>query len=137
MEMLIYLLAGLLGVVAHCFCKAKDIIDYAEKANIEFSVSQYFKKDWFSIGMSILSVLIWLLIFGEVGAKYPKIIDFIRCTFILMGFLGSYIIQKFFSRGKSYISNIIDQKTNIADNIQAFAEEGPGGSNPPKDKDDK
>jgi len=136
MEYLIYLLCGLLGVIAHCFCKAKDIIEYAEKANIKFSVSEYFKKDLFSVGMSILSVLIWLLIFGEVGAKYPKIIDFIRCTFILMGFLGSYIIQKFFSKGKSYISDIIDKKTNIADGkIQAF---GPGGSNPPPiDEEDK
>jgi len=132
MEYLIYLLAGLLGVIAHCFCKAKDIIEYAEKANIKFSVSEYFKKDLFSVGMSILSVLIWLLIFGEVGAKYPKILDYIRFSFVIMGFLGSYIIQKFFSKGKSYISDIIDKKTNIADAVIYSDDIGGGGiKNPP------
>lgn len=137
MEYLIYLFAGLLGVITHCFCKAKDIIDYAKKANIEFSVKEYFKKDWFSVSLSIISVLIWLLIWGEVGAKYPKILDFIRFSFILMGFLGSYIIQKLFSKGKSYISDIIDKKTNIADSAIMGMEPGPGGSNPPADPKDK
>lgn len=135
MEYLIYLFAGLLGVVTHCLCKAKDIIDYAEKANIKFSVKEYFKKDWLSVGLSIMSVLIWLLIWGEVGAKYPKILDFIHFSFIVMGFLGSYIIQKFFSKGKSYISDIIDKKTNIADDkIQAFSDDEFIGNRPDERK---
>lgn len=136
---LILILCGLIGVFVHCLFKAKDLIDYAKKANIKFNIRDYFTKDWFAVSLSLCSVAIWFLIFGEVGAKYPKIIDFIRCTFIGMGLLGSYIIQKFFSRGKSYISDIIDKKTNIADGIKAFAAEddGPGGSNPPPIKGDK
>lgn len=133
---LILILCGLIGVFVHCLFKAKDLIDYATKANIKFSISDYFKKDWFAVSLSLSSVAIWFLIFGEVGAKYPKIIDFIRCTFILMGWFGSYIAQKFFSRGKSYISDIIDKKTNIADNINLVADAtdigGGGIKNPPK-----
>jgi len=140
---LILILCGLIGVFVHCLFKAKDLIDYATKANINFTVKDYFTKDWFAVSLSLSSVAIWFLIFGEVGAKYPKIIDFVRCTFVCMGLLGSYIIQKFFSRGKSYISDIIDKKTNIADNIQMLVtdppppEDGLGGSNPPPDPKDK
>lgn len=133
---LILLACGLLGVIVHCLFKAKDLIDYALKANIDYGINDYLKKDWFAVSMSLCSVAIWFLIFGEVGAKYPKIIDFIRCSFILMGWFGSYIAQKFFSRGKSYISDIIDKKTNIADAL-SFKEEGPGGSGPPPEKDEK
>lgn len=137
---IIYAFAGLLGVILHCLCKAKDLIEYANKANLKFSIIDYFKKDWFSVSTSLLSVIVWLLIFGEVGAKYPKILDYIICSFIGMGFLGSYIIQKFFSKGKAYISDIIDKKTNIADGLKAIADapdDGPGGSNPPPVKGDK
>lgn len=122
---LILLLCGLLGVIVHCLFKAKDLIDYAFKANINYSILDYFKKDWFAVSMSLCSVAIWFLIFGEVGAKYPKIIDFIRCSFILMGWFGSYIAQKFFSRGKTYISDIIDKKTNIADGLNSYSEAPP------------
>lgn len=134
---LILITCGLFGVLLHCLFKAKDLIDYAKKANIKFNLGDYFTKDWFAISLSLCSVAIWFLIFGEVSAKYPKIIDFIRCTFIGMGLLGSYIIQKFFSRGKSYISDIIDKKTNIADGIQEFADtkiDGGGDPNDPKKK---
>lgn len=137
MDYLIYLMAGSLGVLVHCLFKVKDLIDYAQKANIEFSINDYLKKDWFAISVSFATVFIWLLIFGEVGNAYPKIIDFIRCTFILMGWFGSYIAQKVFSRGKSYISNIIDKKTNIADAFVADALADIGGSNPPPEKDEK
>jgi hypothetical protein len=135
---LILLACGLVGVFVHCLFKAKDLIDYAKKANIDFGAKDYIQKDWFAISLSLATIAIWFLIFGEVGAKYPKIIDFIRCSFVLMGWFGSYIAQKMFSRGKSYISDIIDKKTNIADALKFAADDdGPGGSNPPPDKDDK
>lgn len=128
---LILLACGCVGVLVHCLFKAKDLIDYAQKANIDFGIKDYLKKDWFGVSVSFLTVIIWLLIFGEVGAKYPKIIDFIRCSFVLMGWFGSYIAQKVFSKGKSYISNIIDKKTDIADEkIQAFSVEPIVGDRP-------
>lgn len=140
---IIYVLCGLLGVTVHCLLKAKDLIDYAQKANINFGVNDYLKKDWFAVTLSLLSVVIWLLIFGEVGAKYPKILDYVRFSFVLMGWFGSYIAQKVFSKGKSYISDIIDKKTNIADSVKFMSPEtdptpeGPGGSNTPPIKGDK
>jgi len=133
---LIYLLAGLLGVIAHCLFKAKDLITDAEKLNVKFTFKDYLRVDWFGVSSSLLSVLIWLLVFGEVVAKYPKIIDYVICSFVGWGFLGSYVLQKFFSRGKAYIRNTMDEKSNIADGkIQAFFDEpiaGGGQKNPSK-----
>lgn len=73
-------------------------------------------------------VFLWYLLFGEAAAKYPKIIDYIRWTFALMGFFGSYIAQKVSNRGKRYINNVIDQKTDIADSVVMDA---PGDPIPP------
>ena len=122
---LILLTCGLLGVLVHCLLKAKDLIDYATKANIEFTIVDYFKKDWLAVALSLISVAFWFLVFPEAALNYPKIENWIRITFGISGLFGSYIAQKFFSKGKSYISDIIDKKTNIADNIKAFADAPP------------
>jgi len=42
---LIYLLAGLLGVIAHCLFKAKDLITDAEKLNVKFTFKDYLRVD--------------------------------------------------------------------------------------------
>lgn len=128
----IYLVAGLLGVIAHCLFKAKDIISDAKRLNVEFTFKDYLKVDWFGVSTSLLSVFIWLLIFGEVGAKYPKIIDYVITSFVAMGFIGSYILQKFFSNGKAYVRGIMDKKSDIADDkVQLFSEEPEGDPIPP------
>jgi hypothetical protein len=55
-----------------------------------------------------------------------------------MGLLGSWIVQTFISSAKSYIMNIVDKKTNIADNKpELFADDEIGGDNPPIKKDEK
>lgn len=118
MEILILFACGFLGVFIHCCIKANSLIIDAQKANINFTVKDYLSKDFLGVAVSISMVFLWFLIFGEVGAKYPKIIDFIRTTFGLMGFFGSYIAQKVFSRGKQYINKVIDYKTNIADSSE-------------------
>lgn len=134
---LILLACGLLGVFIHCLFKSKDLIDYAFKANLNFTFIDYLKKDWFAVSLSISSLAIWFFVYPEAANKYPSIANFIRFSFVVMGLFGSYIIQKFFSKGKTYISDIIDKKTNVADSINKFSEEGPGGSNPPGGKDEK
>jgi len=129
-NILILFACGFLGVFIHCCIKANSLIVDAEKANINFTVKDYLNKDALGISVSIAMIFLWFLIFGEVGAKYPKIIDFIRTTFGLMGFFGSYIAQKIFSRGKQYINNVIDKKTNIADNIQMLVTDPPPPEEP-------
>jgi len=124
MEQVIYILCGLGGVIMHCLAKAKSLIDYAKRANVNFGFKDYLEKDFLTIAMSLCSVFLWLLLFPEVGKVRPNILVFTRVSFFAVGLLGSWIIQTLISRAKSYIMNIVDKKTNIADDkIQAFAEE--------------
>lgn len=118
MEILNYLIAGLLGVLIHCLIKANSLIKEAVTANLQFTIKDYLSKDWLGISLSVVMVFVWYLIFGEVGNKYPKILDYIISSFVGMGLLGSYLIQTVFSRGKKYIRNVIDYKTNIADSSE-------------------
>lgn len=113
MEILLGL--GFLGVIAHCFIKANSLEKDAKVANISFGVKDYLCRDWFSIGLSLIAVFIWLAVFGEVSKKYPLIQDYVRCSFAGMGFMGSYLLQTFFGKGKQYIREVIDVKTDIAD----------------------
>lgn len=127
----ICLLIGFLGVFIHCLFKAKSLITDGEKANVKFTVRDYIEKDWFGISISLTMVIVWLLIFPEVATARPNILNFVRISFGAMGLFGSYIIQSIFSRGKSYIRNIIDKKTNIADNVVLDDIGGGGIKNPP------
>lgn len=132
MEVLIYFIAGFLGVFIHCCIKANSLVTDARRLKVDFTVKDYLTKDWFGISMSIAMVFVWFLIFGEVGNKYPKILDFIRLSFIGMGLFGSVIIQAVFNKGKSYIREKMNEKAEM---VQAM--DGIGGSNNPKKDDEK
>jgi len=116
MELFIFILLGFLGVIAHSLFKANSLQKDAKVANIEFGIIHYLKCDWFGISLSFIAVFVWVFVFGEVGAKYPLILDYVRCSFFGMGFFGSYLIQSFNSKGKTYIRKVVDEKTDIADN---------------------
>ncbi len=123
MEILIYLLAGLLGVFVHSCLRANSLIKDAKTANIDFTVKDYLEKDFLGISVSIAMVFVWLLVFPEVAKVRPNVLIYTRITFFAMGLLGSYIAQIVFTKAKGYIRNIVDQKTDIADRkVQAFGD---------------
>lgn len=111
-----YILCGIAGVIFHCLLKVKSLLTDAQKANIDFNwYKDYVYKDFPSIGLSLLSVGIWYLIFHEVANKYTGIQDFARVSFVTMGAIGSYLIQFGLSKAKKQIRDVVDKKTNIAD----------------------
>lgn len=130
-KILIYFACGLIGVLLHSFCKAWSMQKDAEKANIKFTFIDYLQKDWLGISISITTVLFWFLIFPEIVNVRPLLQDFVRISFGAMGFFGSYIIQYVLSKGKRYIRNVVDKKTDIADNVMADDIGGGGIKNPP------
>lgn len=117
MEHFILFILGFLGVVSHCLMKLKDMISDAKRANMSFTVKDYIKSDWIGICLSFIAVIAWYFLFSEVSLLYPKLENFMRISFIGMGLTGSYVIQKFTSRAKGKIRDVIDEKTNKADNI--------------------
>jgi len=93
MNYLIYFLAGLLGLLFVTIAMAISFQNDAVKANVEFSFQKYFQREALNILLSVVSVLAWLVLFGEVAEKYPGIQNFIRCSFFAMGAIGSWAIQ--------------------------------------------
>lgn len=119
-ESIILLLLGSAGVLFHCLIKMKSLKDSAISANLNFHWwKTYVKKDGIAITTSFLSVLIWYGIFGEVGNKYPYVLDFKRTIFVFAGIAGSVIIQfaadAFTNSAKKQIQKVVDIKTNISD----------------------
>ena len=118
MDILIYLLIGALGVIGHCLMKASSLQKDASTANIDFSFTDYLRKDALGIALSFLAVVMWVFLFEETMKFYPKLENWIRLSFAEMGFLGSYIIQVLFSKSKKYIRSVVDEKTNELDELK-------------------
>ena len=103
-EMLICFIVGLLGVIGYCVIKANSLQGYAKLQKQPFSVKIYLSTDWFGISLSILAVLIWSFVFKETMLIYPKIADFLRLTFLGIGFTGSFALQLAFGKLKKQIT---------------------------------
>lgn len=116
-EQFVLILCGTAGVLFHSVLKMKSLLEDARVGNVNFSWKKdYVIKDAPSIILSFLSVGIWFLIFGEVAAKYKQLEGFTRVSFVVMGSIGSYLIQLGLGRAKRTIRNVVDKKTDIADN---------------------
>lgn len=115
-ENIIVIVCGVMGVVFQSMLKIRSLLKDAQVANINWDWKKdYVKKDAPSIILAILSVGIWYYIFGEVAKKYPGIADLKRVSFVLMGGVGSYLIQMAFGTAKDKIRKVVDKKTDIAD----------------------
>lgn len=116
-EQLILALCGFLGVLFQSGLKYNTLSVKGKAANEPITFIEYLKEDFAAIVCSLASVGIWLLVFGEVAAKYTVLAAFTRCSFVAMGSFGSYILQLVLSKASKRITDIIDKKTNIADGI--------------------
>lgn len=115
-EQFVLIICGIFGVLFHCFLKLQGLLEDARVANVSFNWKRdYVYRDAPSIALSFLSVGIWFLIFGEVAAKYPQLVGFTRVSFVVMGSIGSYLIQLGLGKAKNTIRGIVDKKTDIAD----------------------
>lgn len=117
-ETLTLILAGILGVIAHCLMKAQSLKKDAEVANIPWKFSDYIRYDYLGIAFSFVAVFIWLIVFPEAVLKYPQIEGWVRGSFVGAGALGSYLIQTIFSVAKKRIRGKVDVATNELDEIK-------------------
>lgn len=113
---LIVILCGVAGVFFQSLLKIRSLLKDAQVANINWSWKKdYLYKDYPSIILALTSVMIWYYIFGEIANKYPAIVDLKRVSFVLMGGVGSYLIQMAFGTAKDKIRQVVDKKTDLAD----------------------
>lgn len=114
-EQIILLICGFLGMFAHSLLRLQALKGDAKKANLDLTLGRFLDLDWPVLALSFVSVFIWYYTFKEVAVKYKSLQEYTRVSFVAFGGLGSFILQNFFSRTKSWIGSIIDKKTNIAD----------------------
>lgn len=116
---ILYLLAGIAGFLFHSLIKLKGLSDDSRAANEPFNwVKDYLIKDIFGILASLMAPFIWLIIFGEVAAKYPALENFAITSFFVMGAIGSYVLQLLLGRAKKELRNTVDDKTNELDKLK-------------------
>lgn len=121
-ENLIVILCGVAGVFFQSMLKIRSLLKDAQVANINWSWKKdYLYKDYPSIILALVSVLIWYYIFGEVAKKYTSIVDFKRISFVLMGGVGSYLIQMAFGTAKDKIRKVVDKKTDELDEMKGVS----------------
>ncbi len=112
-QQLLFLLTGIAGFIFHSLLKLKSLNDSFNDASMPFDVyKDYILKDRWGILAALFSPFIWLLLFGEMAAKYPAIKEFSLTSFFVMGALGSYILQLILGRAKKQIRKVVDDKTN-------------------------
>lgn len=97
--------------------KMKSLQDKARAANVEFKIRQYFSNDWLSIVASILTIIMFLLFLDNIMKWKPVIVDYVKIGFAFIGYTGSDIASRLFSVVNKKINDVIDTKTNIADNV--------------------
>lgn len=122
-EPLILIMLGIGGVLFHCLIKMNNLRNLSLAANVPFHWYRcYVKSDFIAIIISLLSVFFWYFAFGEVGKKYPIVVDLKRCSFIFAGICGSVIIQTIADKivrhsADNQIKKMVDVKTNISDSV--------------------
>jgi len=111
MTSLIYIGIGLLGVFAFMLITALKLQRIANGKNIEFSFKKdYLDKDYLSIALSVVAVLVWVVLLQETMNVYPKIEEFTRWSFFGIGMMGSFLLQAAFGRARNKIIEQIEQK---------------------------
>lgn len=116
--MLIYLYAGVLGILLHILAvKIPSIKAKSKVANLQFKLKDYLNDDWPAMLASLVSVGIMIVGLNELLQLRPELTRYVRWLFIFVGFTGSSIIQAGLSVANQKIMKIIDYKTNVADNL--------------------
>lgn len=113
-----YFMIGSLGVLLQILSKIKTLQVKSKLANHNFSFKEYFSDDWATIAASFVSVLILCYCLDEILAVKPVLVDYIKWLFVFVGFTGSSVIQSLFSVTSKKINDIIDIKTNLADDVK-------------------
>jgi hypothetical protein len=108
---------ALVGMALQTVLKMKSLQDKARAANVEFKIREYFQNDWLSITASILTIVLFLLFLDNILNWKPVIVDYVKIGFAFVGYTGSDIASRLFGVVNKKINNVIDAKTNIADNV--------------------
>lgn len=114
--MAILLLSGLLGILFQVLAKMSSLKKDFEVANQAFVTKKFFQTEWVGWASSICFVLIMAITLPEIITYKPIVEQYVRILFVFGGAIGSWAFGYLLGKSRKYIRNVIDVKTNIADN---------------------
>lgn len=117
-------ISGVIGLAFHVAFKLRSLSKRAKAGNVQFSYTGYFKDDWLTLLISALSILAAYWILDEAMTLYPSIADYLKVTFIFIGYTGSSLAHLVLSRAEKKIMSVIDKKTDIADKKEDAPKQG-------------
>jgi len=113
---IVYALCAVGGIMFHTLSKYSSLREDARKANTSLSFGQFLKDDWVGVAMSAIPPFLWGLTYGEAAIKYKELATYTGISFIVVGALGSWGFQMWLSQTKKKLRDVIDVKSNVADN---------------------
>ena len=111
--------ACLIGNLLHVCFKIYSLNKDYKKANIDFSVMTYLSDDKWGLIMDVAASFALVYLAEEwLGDLGNYAFSKIKSIFVFVGFTGSYVILQAMSVAKKRFRQIVDEKTNKADNIK-------------------
>jgi len=106
------------GQAVHLFfIKIPALRKRAMAANMDFTGKQYWKEDWpIIVGTQVLGMVV-ILGLDQIVHWKPWILEWVKWWFAGLGAFGSTIVMSKWSPFEKKLLDVIDVKTNIADNI--------------------
>lgn len=110
---------GVIGQLLHLFVvKLPAEKRRAKKANIKFSLVEYFKEDWIAIGANTVAMLGLVILLDEIIGFNPSFVRGIKFGYIGFGYSGSSALIALLGKYGIKNEDIVDKKTDIADAVK-------------------
>lgn len=107
-----------LGQLIHLLFKIKSLKEKARVGNASFSFRSFFYEDWVNIAITFAFMAVLMYLIEDAVKLYPQIENYLKGIFAVVGYSGSDLAFRAFSRTSERINKVIDEKTNIADGIK-------------------
>ena len=108
-----FILMGVLGLILSTILILQSLKKKAKSANVIFTVSGYFRDDWFTPVGSVISIMMAYILMPYAPEGWSDGVQLVVSAAI--GYLGSDIPSRVFSVVSKRINAAIDYKTTIAD----------------------
>ena len=125
-----FVLMGVLGLVLSTILILQSLSKKAKAANVIFTVTGYFRDDWFTPIGSVVSILMAYILLPYAPKGWSEGIQLLVSGTI--GYLGSDIPSRIFSVVNKRINAAIDYKTTIADTQTGTLDAPTPAVKPPK-----
>jgi hypothetical protein len=104
-----------IGMALQTAMAMQNLQTKARLANIEFKPSNYFREDWLTIVISVLTIFMFMFLINDILTIKPEVKGYLKFAFAFIGYFSNDIASRLFSAANKRVNAAIDYKTTIAD----------------------